>query len=192
MNVRLLVGCLGLWLLAAAGCAVGPDVVTGSDPTTDFSVFRTFAFSGIKDRGHEVAPTDRSPLRGRIKEMIHKQFADKGVRQVGLNDHPDLLVHLFYGVKDFERIQKAAPMPGFSSETKTYELTDGNWVPVPPEVTAQESHQGTLIVDLAESSKKKLVWRAVISAVLTESLQKNFALADRGIAKAFKDYPSTK
>ena len=192
MNVLYAIGWLALWLFAAGGCAVGPNVVTGSDPTTDFSSFRTFAFSGIMDRGHEVAASDRSPLRGRIKEMIRKQFATKGVQQVGVDDHPDLLVHLFYGVKDFERRQKVPAPLGFSSQTKTYEMVEGNWVPVPTKVMVHEGHEGTLIVDLAESSKMKLVWRAVISTMLDESLQKNFALADKGIAEAFKDYPSAK
>lgn len=192
MNVISLIGWLALWLLVVGGCAAGPDVVTGSDPAIDFSAFRTFAFSGITDRGHEVGESDRSPLRGRIKEMIRREFDSKGVRQVSLNDHPDLMVHLFYSVKDFERLQKSSSPPGFSSHTKTYALVDGNWVPVPPKVTASEDHEGTLIVDLAESSQMKLVWRAVIRAVLTESLQKNFVLADRGIAEAFKDYPASR
>jgi hypothetical protein len=46
-----------------------------------------------------------------------------------------------------------------------------------------------LIVDLAESSKQKLVWRAVITAVLGDNLEKNFDLAHKGIATAFKEYP---
>ena len=47
-------------------------------------------------------------------------------------------------------------------------------------------------MDLADSSKRKLVWRAVIRAVLKFNLEKNFELADKGIAEAFKDYPRLK
>jgi hypothetical protein len=49
-----------------------------------------------------------------------------------------------------------------------------------------------LIVDLARPSKKSLVGRAVIRAVLGDNLEENFKLANKGIAEAFKDYPSVK
>ncbi len=183
---------MALGLLVAGGCASsGPTVVTDFDPSTKFSTFRTFAFSGISDRGREVGPTDTSPLRNRIKEMVREQITGKGVREVGLDERPDLLVHLFYGVKDLERTERAAPPPGFSSETKSYALANGTWVPVPTNVTTYEDHEGTLIVNLAESSKQKLVWRAVIRAVLKNSLEQNFGLARKGIADAFKNYPPT-
>jgi hypothetical protein len=59
-------------------------------------------------------------------------------------------------------------------------------------VSAYEDHEGTLIVDLAKSSKKELVWRAVIRAVLGDYLAKNFEMANKGVAKAFNDYlPAT-
>jgi hypothetical protein len=59
-------------------------------------------------------------------------------------------------------------------------------------VTTYEDHEGVLIVDLAESSKKELVWRAVIRAVMGDNLEKNFEMANKGVAEAFKDYPPAK
>jgi hypothetical protein len=59
-------------------------------------------------------------------------------------------------------------------------------------VTIREDREGTLIVDLTESSKKALVWRAVIRAVLGDNLEKNFEMANKGVAKAFKAYPPAK
>lgn len=47
-------------------------------------------------------------------------------------------------------------------------------------------------MDLAKSSKKELVWRAVISAVMGDNLEKNFEMANKGVAEAFKDYPPSK
>lgn len=193
MNVRFSITWLVLALLAAGGCAAGPNVVTGSDPAVDFSAFHTFAFSGITDRGHEVGASDTSPLRRRVKEMIHEQFTTKGVRQVSMEERPDLLVHIFYGVKDLQHVQKTATPGLVSPQAKAYTLQEGNWVPVPTtRTTTYEDHEGTLIVDVAESSDKKLVWRAIIRAVLDSHLEKNFELAKSGIAKAFKDYPPAK
>ena len=41
-------------------------------------------------------------------------------------------------------------------------------------------------MDLAESSKKKLVWQAVIRAVVGDNFEKNFELANKGIARNSK------
>jgi len=194
MNIRFLIGWLALGLLAAGGCAAGPKVVTDFDPSVEFSAFHTFAFSGITDRGREIGASDQSPLRGRIKEMIDEQLAAKGVRQVGLEDHPDLLVHIFFGVMDEQQVESTSMMPGFlGRQVKAYEYHDGGWTPIKTtRVITHEDHEGTLIVDLAKSSKKSLVWRSVISVVLGDNLEENFKLADKGLAEAFNDYPSAK
>ena len=195
MNIRFLIAWLALGLLAAGGCAAGPKVVTDFDPSVEFSAFHTFAFSGITDRGREIAAaSDHSPLRMRIKAMVDEQLAAKGVRQVSLEDHPDLLVHIFFGVMDEQSVESTSRMPGFfGRQVQAYEYHDGGWTPIKTtRVITHEDHEGTLIVDLAQPSKKALVGRAVITAVLGDNLEENFKLANKGIAEAFKDYPSTK
>lgn len=209
MNFRFLTAWLVLWLIAAGGCAEGPKVLTDSDPAVEFSAFRTFALSGMTDRGYEVGPSDHSPLRGRIKEMVDRQLAAKGLRQVRVEDRPDMLVHIFFGVKDQQRVESTDKTPYlypggyprytglypglYNYQVTAYDYHDGDWVPSSSrDVITYEDHEGTLIVDLADSSKKKLVWRAVIRAVLKFDLEKNFELADKGIAEAFKDYPRLK
>ena len=193
MNIRFLIAWLALGLLAAGGCT-GPKVITDFDPSVEFSAFHTFAFSGITDRGREIGVSDHSPLRGRIKEMIDEQLVAKGLRQVSLEDHPDLLVHIFFGVMDEQRVESTSRGPGFfGRQVEAYEYHDGGWTPIKStRVTTYDDHEGTLIVDLAKSSKKALVWRAVIRAVLGDNLEKNFEMANKGIAEAFKDYPSAK
>jgi hypothetical protein len=59
-------------------------------------------------------------------------------------------------------------------------------------VTTYEYQEGTLIVDLAESSKKELVWRGTIVGTLGDSPEKNFEMANAGVVKAFEDYPPAK
>jgi len=160
MHIRFLIPWLALGLLAAGGCSRAYEikVLTDFNPSAEFSAFHTFAFSGMTDRGREIgASFNNSPLRMRVKEMVNEQLAAKGLRQVGLEDRPDLLVHLFFGVQEADKYQEA-----------------------------------TLIVNLAESSKKELVWRAVIRETVGDSLEKNFEMVNKGVAKAFKDYPPAK
>lgn len=160
MNIRFLILWLALGLLAAGGCSRAYEikVLTDFNRSAEFSSFHTFAFSGMTDRGREIGASDNnSPLRMRIKEIVNKQLAAKGLRQVGLEDRPDLLVHLLFGVNDADKYQEA-----------------------------------TLMVNLAESSKKKMVWQAVITETVGDSLEKNFEMVDKGVTKAFKDYPTAK
>ena len=160
MNIRFLILWLALGLLAVGGCSRAYEitVLTDFNPSTEFSSFHTFAFSGMTDRGQEIGASDnKSPLRMRIKEMVNGQLDAKGLRQVGLEDRPDLLVHLAFGMNDADKYQEA-----------------------------------TLIVNLAESSKKEMVWQALIMETVGDSLEKNFEMVNKGVVKAFKDYPPAK
>jgi hypothetical protein len=160
VNIRFLILWLALGLLAAGGCSKAYEitVLTDFNRSAEFSSFHTFAYSGMTDRGIEIAASDnKSLLRMRIKEMVTEQLVAKGLRQVGLEDHPDLLVHLAFGVNDADKYKEA-----------------------------------TLLVNLAESSKKKMVWQAVIRETVGDSLEKNFELVNKGVAKAFENYPPPK
>ena len=160
MNIRFLILWLALGILAAGGCskAYETTVLTDFNRSAEFSSFRTFAYSGMTDRGREIAASDnKSPLRTMIKEMVADQLAAKGLRQVGLEDHPDLLVHLAFGVTEADQYKEA-----------------------------------TLLVNLAESSNKKMVWQAVIKEMVGDSLEKNFEMVNKGVTKAFKNYPPPK
>jgi len=159
MNIRFLNVWVALGLLAAGGCAGAYDikVFTDFNPSAEFSAFHTFAFSGMTDRGQKIAASDRSPLRMRIKTIVDEQLAAKGLRQVGLEDRPDLLMHLQFGVNEADKYQEA-----------------------------------TLVVNLAESSEKKLVWRAVIKETVGDNLEKNFEMVNKGVTQAFKEYPPAK
>ena len=108
MNSRFLIAWLALGLLIVGGCAAGPKVITDLDPSVEFSAFRTFAFSGLMDRGREIEVSDNSPLRRRIEQLVEGQLVVKGVPQINLEASPDLLVHLFFGVKGEQRVQRLA------------------------------------------------------------------------------------
>lgn len=110
MNVRFLIAGLALGLLTAGGCA-GPKVLTDFDPSAEFSAFHTFAFSGLTDRD-QGGVLDNSLMRKRIEELVGRQLTAKGLRQVGMEDRPDLLVHFWVGVKDKQRVQSTGMSGG--------------------------------------------------------------------------------
>ena len=197
MNTKFLFAWLALGVFAA-GCAGPSKVLTDSDPSVEFSAFRTFAFTGLTDRD-QGGVLDNSLLRKRIEAMVGQQLTAKGLQQVGLEERSDLLVHFWVGVKDKQRVENTGMPAG------AYGGRYG-WGPNYPYggrygvgagyygggVTTYEYQEGTLIVDLVESAKKDLVWRATIVGILTGSQEGNLEMANTGVAKAFEDYPPAK
>jgi hypothetical protein len=119
--------------------------------------------------------------------MVGQQLTAKGLRQVGLEDRSDLLVHFWVSVKDKERVESTGVSGGAYGGRygwRTGYYSGG--------VTTYEYQEGTLIVDLAESSKKELVWRATIVGTLRDTPEKNAEMVHMGVAKAFEDYPPAK
>lgn len=186
MNIRFLIALLALGLLAVGSCT-GPKVITDFDRSAEFSAFRTFAFTGLTDRD-QGGVLDNSLLRKRIEEIVGRQLTAKGLRQVGVEDRSDLLVHFWVGVKDKQRVEStgmaAGPYGGRYGRGPGYYGGGG--------VTTYEYEEGTLVVDLAESSKKELVWRATIVAILRGSPEENLELVNKGVVKAFEAYPPAK
>ena len=182
MNIKFPLAWLALGLLAFAGCT-GPKVLTDFDRSADFSAFRTYAFAGLTDRD-QGGVLDNSLMRKRIEELVGRQLTAKGLRRVGLEDHPDLLVHFWVSVKDKQVIQNSG-MAGGLYYGGRYGWGPGYY----GGVTTYEYKEGTLIVDLAESSKRELVWRATIVEMLEDTPEKNLEMANKGVAKAFENYP---
>src|SRR4026207_725585 len=129
MDIRFLILWLALGLLAAGGCSKVKEMYedkryeikgrTNFDESTDFSSFHTFAHSGMTDRGRKIAATDnKSPLRMRIKEIVNKQLVAKELRQVGLEDRPDLLVYLLLGMNDADKYQEATLVVNLSESSE--------------------------------------------------------------------------
>jgi hypothetical protein len=180
--MRFLVAGLALGLFAAGGCA-GPKVLTDFDASAEFSAFRTFAFAGLTDRD-QGGVLDNSLLRKRIEEMVSRQLTAKGLRQVDVEDRSDLLVHFWVSVKDKQRVESTGRAGGaYGGRYGSGAGYSGGGV------TTYEFQEGTLIVDLTESSKKELVWRATIVGILRDSPEENLEMANKGIAKAFEAYP---
>ncbi len=188
MNIRFLLVWLALGLLTAGGC-VGPKVFTDFDSSAEFSAFRTFSFSGMTEQD-QGGVLENSLLRKRIEEIVGQQLTAKGLREVGLEERPDLLVHFWVGVKNKQKVvSTSAPrgvyggMYGWRTGYSGHDVTT---------MTTYEYQEGTLIIDLAESSKKDLVWRGTIVGSLGDSPKMNVEMANAGIVEAFEDYPPVK
>jgi hypothetical protein len=171
-----------LALMTSLGCA-GPTVRTDFDPDADFGTFRTYAFAGMTDV-NQGGVLDNSLVRKRVERMVGQQLMNKGLREVGLSDNPDLLVHYWIGLKEKQEIRSTGPAVGMYGHRGVY-----GWGAGYSGVTTYEYTEGTLIVDLVTPGNKELVWRASTLGELADSKEKNLQMADEALAKAFKNYP---
>jgi hypothetical protein len=173
---RIAMGTSALCLFAACS---NPNVKTDFDPSVDFSRFRTFAFMGLSElNGGDVF--DNSLTRKRIESMVGQELTNKGLQQVNLAEHPNLLVHYWLGAQVKQQIEDT----GYYGSRRVYGPYGG--------LRIYEYKEGTLIVDLIESAKKELVWRATMVSNLKDTSQENMELGRKAIAKAFENYPPSR
>ncbi len=183
MHLRFLILWLTLTLLTAGGC-FGPDVRTDYDSSAEFSAFRTFAFMGLRDRD-QGGVFNNSLSREQIEDMVRQQLTAKGLRQVDLDDHPDLLVHFLVGVKQKDRVESTRPMMGPYADASA----GPSAMPGSGTFTTYNYEEGTLMIDLMTPPKNDLVWRGSIVGILSNAKEENVKMVNKGIVKAFEDYP---
>ena len=127
-------------------------------------------------------------MQKRIESAVVRELTAKGLRQVGINEHPDLLVHYWVNVQDKQRLESSGTSVGMRRYGGGYGWGAGYG----GGVTTVEYKEGTLILDLVEPAKKQLVWRATIVGTLQDSSEENVELGNKAIAEAFENYPPPK
>lgn len=175
-----LVMILALGLLACTSF----NVKTDYDSTADFTTFKTFSFAGLADV-NKGGIYDNSLTQKRIESAVVRELTAKGLRQVGLDEPSDLLVHYWFNVQDKQRLESGGTSVGVARYGGGY----GWGMGYGGGVTTVDYKEGTLILDLVEPAKKQLVWRATIVGTLQGSAKDNVELGNKAIAKAFESYP---
>ena len=176
-----------LTLLCTVGCTTNIEVKTDYDQSADFAKYQTFAFAGMTDL-NQAGVLSNSLTRKRIETALTGELTKKNLRQVELDQHPDLLVHYWVGMKDKQMIDTTAPAMGGAYGWHGRYGYGAGYAPV----TTYEYREGTLITDLIDTAKKELVWRATMMANLEANTADNIEVGKRAIAKAFENYPPTK
>jgi hypothetical protein len=169
-------------MLALSACTAF-DVKTDHDPTADFGRFKTFAFVGLV-AAEKGGLYDNSLMHKRVETAVVRELTSKGLQRVEVGQHPDLSVHYWIGVKDTQRIEGGGPAAG-ARGWRGYGWGAGYG----GGITTYEYQKGTLILDLVESAKKELVWRATIVGALEDTAAKNIDLGNKAITRAFQNYP---
>jgi uncharacterized membrane protein HdeD (DUF308 family) len=167
--------------MLGSGCAT-VSVKTDSDPSVDFSRYRTFQVLDGKIIVDGREDATNTLVKDRIQNAIVAQLSGKGYQPV--DSGGDLLVGYVAGARTVTEIEGTGPYgPGFGP----YWGFGGWWGPAYTDWWTRTYTKGTLVIDLIDSQSKKLVWRAYAEADLKspdadDTIQK-------AVKKAFAKFP---
>jgi len=171
--------------LTAAGCASTPNVRVTSDPTANFSQYRTFSFANPlgTDRGGY-----QSSVSQQLKSSARTQLESRGLRYV--ESDPDLVVNFGAALDQKYRVSSTpTPTMGvgyYGYRTGMYSA----WPMYQDQTTVTPYNEGTLNIDIADARRRQLVWEGVVSATVNDKTLSNIGpVLDTAVANAFAKYP---
>jgi hypothetical protein len=166
----LAVGVLWLWF---AGFAFAQKTHINFDKSANFASYKTYAW--------EKSP---NPAQGewnqRILDDIDKQLQAKGLTKVDSN--PDLWVVYSNSIRN----EKETVGVGYGI-APTWGWDNG--VGAPAVQNTYINKVGTLVVELADTKTKELIWRGSVSDTISDKTNKNVSTLDKAVTKLFKGYP---
>lgn len=187
-KIRTNFSALATWTLLSgavflAGCASGPQIITNSDPSADWSQYRTFGF-------FDPLGTDR----GAVRSMISNQLIESTKREMEMagfafaESKPDLLINLVLSTR--ETIETRASTPASVHHSRGRYSTWGGWSVGASTTEVVQRTEGTLGVDIVDRARNRLVWEGAATKRVTNSTRQNQAeVLDAAIAEVFSRFP---
>ena len=165
------------------------QVKSDYDKEADFSKYKTYTFAGWQENSDKIL---NEFDKKRILDALRSEFSNKGMEVV--ESDGDAIITLFIVVNqktsttaytDFNggmgyggRWGWGYGGMGMGSATTTY--------------TESDYKEGTLVVDMYDSTEKQLIWQGVITSTVTENPKKREKTIPKKIRKLMKKYPPKK
>lgn len=155
------------------------QVKTDYDRSADFSKYKTYSWENVR--------TPDPLWVDRIKSAVNAALAAKGWTQVASGG--DVCIMAMEMNQDHHTLNtyyddfgggwgwRGRWGGGFGDGFGTSTTTDDTYT------------VGTLVVDLFDSSTKKVVWRGSASDTLSDKSEKNISNLDKGVQKMFEHFP---
>jgi hypothetical protein len=162
-------------MLLFAGRLSAQQVKTDFDRSADFAHYKTYTWQHVKTK---------DPLFvDRIKNAVNAALSAKGWNQVDSGGDVSIMA--------VETTQNEQTLNTF------YDGFGGGWGwrrfgggGFGNATTTTETYKvGTVVVDLFDTSTKKLLWRGTASDTLSNNSDKNIKNLDKAVTKMFKNFP---
>lgn len=146
----------------------------------DFSKYNSYQIYSLDVKDIPEFKTKKTGLDFLIGE-IHKQMVARGYEKV--KDNPELIINL--GVVLTEEAQ--------TRETDIRDATpymgQRNYHWESEEIVIGYYTEGTVTLDLVDTSKNEMIWQAVSAGALSKKREKNKVKVEKTVKKLFKKYP---
>jgi hypothetical protein len=147
------------------GVVYAQHVTTDSDPAAPFATYTTYAWT--PGTASAISLTEQ-----RIHDGVNAQLQAKGMTQVDANPNVFVATHV-----------TTRTVPQVISNGFGYWGLGGGMA------TVQTYTEGSLVVDLYDATTRKMVWRGVATATVSDKPEKNAVKIDKSLAKMFARYP---
>ncbi len=175
--------CLLFIAVTFAGCASGPRIITNSDPSADWSKYRTFGF-------FQPLGTDR----GNVRSLMSNTLIESTTREMqaaGFNlseSDPDLLINFVVSTR--ETIQTRPSSSASMHHSRGRYNTWSGWSASTSTTEVVQRTEGTLAVDIVSRARNQLVWEGAATKRVTNSTRENQdQVLDDAIADIFAQFP---
>lgn len=181
MKNLIITGVLGLFLLTACTTLT---VQTDYDTRYDFSSLKTYAWLEGKAPSDDIR-VNNSLIINRVVNAVNHALQSRGYKQVD-RDKADFFVNWFGYIENKiqqETIDTYYRRPGYGS---------GSWVHGGFSRTySYEYQEGTLIIDIVDSSSKQLIWRGTGRDYIgeKETPEQITARINQTVAGILKNFP---
>ena len=176
---------LSICFLLMTGTAFAQKVTVDFDKNTDFSKYKTYAFS-------VGTPTPVTLTNQRIEQAIEAQLVAEGLTRVASN--PDLSVVYHCAVDKRTQLNTTSigdwgwgPGWGRYGGWGAWE----GWGGVGGDAITQveEIPVGQLIVDIGDAAAKRYIWRGTATDTVSSNPEKNAKTINQAVRKMFEKFP---
>jgi hypothetical protein len=162
-------------------CSSNPATTSNSDPTVDFSQYKTFAFMA------DLA-TDKAAYQSLettyLKESVGRELEKIGLRKVASN--PDLAIN--FSVETEEKVRsRSVPTGGYGMGYDPYYDVYGSGWGSSHTTEITQYTEGKLNIDAIDVKSRKLVWQGSTKGRLTNKDRENYQLTlDQSVSEIFE------
>ena len=173
------------FLLMTGTTAFAQKVTVDFDKNTDFSKYKTYAFS-------TGTPTPVTLTNQRIEQAIEAQLVAKGLTRVASNSDLSVVYHCAVDKR---------------TQLNTTSIGDWGWGPGwgryvgwgwgpgwggsggDAVTKVEEILVGQLIVDVGDAAAKRYIWRGTASDTVSSNPEKNAKTINKAVKKMFEKFP---
>jgi hypothetical protein len=184
---KFLLALTGLLILLLGSSPVTAKVAIDFDPNLDFSKYKTFAYIGGQEQLLRLQ-LNADQLNNQIHRAVVRELTNKGLREVQLEENPDLVVRYWIETKNDVGV-------GYGASWATYgTYWTGHWTVQYTSMHTHTTNQGTIGIELIDAHVRTLAWRMFATEKIYHTDPgKIWKVADDSIKNGFKGYqPSAK